>query len=151
MGQPLRHSLRVRYAECDIQGQVFNAHYLTYFDQSMTELWRAAFGGYTKMLERGIDLVVVHAEVDFHAGARFDRELTLEVGVARLGRTSMITRHRIVDGSTRLATGELCHVFVDSRNLAKIPIPRWAREALAPWVLADCQGSREGGSHGRQG
>jgi acyl-CoA thioester hydrolase len=143
MGRPLRHSLRVRYAECDIQGQVFNAHYLTYFDQSMTELWRAAVGGYSQMLERGVDLVVVHAEVDFHSGARFDRELTLEVEVAHLGRTSVVTRHQIADGATPVATGELCHVFVDSRTLAKIPIPAWARAGLEPWLAGGADRSSE--------
>ena len=38
---PLSHKLRPRYAECDVQGVVFNAHYLTYIDTSITELWRA--------------------------------------------------------------------------------------------------------------
>ncbi len=59
---------------------VFNAHYLAYFDTSMTELWRAAFGGYGVMLERGIDMVVAEAQLPFRAPARFDDELTLEVG-----------------------------------------------------------------------
>ncbi len=29
-----------------MQGVVFNAHYLAYVDVAITELWRAAFGGY---------------------------------------------------------------------------------------------------------
>ena len=32
---------RVRYAEVDGQNVVFNAHYLTYFDTSITEYFRA--------------------------------------------------------------------------------------------------------------
>jgi len=36
---PFRHRLRVRYNECDPQGVVFNANYLT-FDITITELWR---------------------------------------------------------------------------------------------------------------
>jgi len=35
------HELRVRYGECDPQGIVFNANYLSYFDITVTELWRA--------------------------------------------------------------------------------------------------------------
>ena len=57
-------------------GVVFNAHYLAYFDVSITELWRAAFGGYQAMLDRGIDMVVAEAQLRFHASARFDDELT---------------------------------------------------------------------------
>ena len=45
MGSAFVHPLRVRYAECDPQGVVFNGHYLAYFDIALTELWRAAFGG----------------------------------------------------------------------------------------------------------
>ena len=29
---PLSHTFRVRYAECDLQGIVFNPHYLAYMD-----------------------------------------------------------------------------------------------------------------------
>ena len=28
MGEPYEYTLRVRYGECDLQGVVFNAHYL---------------------------------------------------------------------------------------------------------------------------
>lgn len=36
------HPLRVRWAEVDMQGIVFNGHYLTYFDVAFTEpdIWR---------------------------------------------------------------------------------------------------------------
>lgn len=54
MGEPFAHRLRVRYAECDAQGVVFNAHYLTYLDVSITELWRAAFGSYAAMVDRAL-------------------------------------------------------------------------------------------------
>ena len=30
----LRHRLRVRYSDCDPQGVLFNANYLTYFDDA---------------------------------------------------------------------------------------------------------------------
>jgi acyl-CoA thioester hydrolase len=135
VGEPLRHHLRVRYAECDMQGHVFNAHYLSYFDQSITELWRAALGGYGAMLERGVDLVVAHARLDFRSGARFDEELALEVSVRRLGRTSVITDHRIRAGGRPVVDGELCHVFVEAATLGKIEIPGWARAALQPWLV----------------
>ena len=39
-GRGLSVPLRVRYVECDMQGHVFNAHYLTSFDLAHTELLR---------------------------------------------------------------------------------------------------------------
>lgn len=130
LGRPFAHKLRVRYAECDLQGIVFNAHYLAYFDTSITELWRAAFGGYRTMLERGIDIVLVHVELDFHLSARFDDELTLEVELGSLGNTSVITAHRISRDGELLVDGSLTHVFVDRQALTKVAIPGWAREGL---------------------
>jgi acyl-CoA thioester hydrolase len=133
------HRLRVRYPECDMQGVVFNAHYLAYFDMSMTELWRAAFGSYQAMLDRGVDIVVADAQLRFRAPARFDDELTLEVAVSHLGTTSIVTDHLIRredQGETReLVRGVLRHVVVDRATLGKTPIPDWARAGLAPWLV----------------
>ena len=38
--------LRVRYVECDMQGRVFNGHYLTWFDMAINEAVRDIFGDY---------------------------------------------------------------------------------------------------------
>jgi acyl-CoA thioester hydrolase len=135
MGEPYRHALRVRYAECDMQGVVFNAHYLAYFDTNMTELWRAAFGSYQAMLDRGIDMVVVDAQLQFRGSARFDEELTLGVSVARMGNTSIATRHTISRDDGLLVAGTLTHVIVERDALTKTQIPDWLRSGLAPWAM----------------
>jgi acyl-CoA thioester hydrolase len=135
MGAPLAYPLRVRYSECDMQGVVFNAHYLNFFDMSMTELWRAAFGSYQAMLDRGVDIVVAEARVRFRASARFDDELTMEIEVSRLGETSLTTQHRTLRSGELVAEGELRHVFVSRDTLAKTAMPDWARDGLAPWTV----------------
>ncbi len=135
MGEAFEYALRVRYAECDVQGIVFNAHYLAYFDVSMTELWRAAYGGYQVMLDRGIDMVLAEANVRYLSPARFDDELRLGVSVARLGTTSVLTRHHVWRGLELLVEGSLRHVFIDRETLTKVPIPGWASDGLAPWVV----------------
>jgi acyl-CoA thioester hydrolase len=137
VGEPLFHILRVRYAECDLQGVAFNAHYLNYFDTSMTELWRAAFGGYQRMLERGLDMALAEAGLRFRRPARFDDELSLAVAVIRLGTTSFVTRHWIRRGEDLLAEGELRHVLVKLGTSDKTPIPDWVRGRLAPWTMGE--------------
>ena len=133
MPAPLVHTLRVRYGEADLQGIAFNAHYLSYFDVGMTELWRAAFGNYQAFLERGVDIVLAEARLWFRKPARFDDELTLSVAVTHMGVTSILTRHAARCGEDVVADGELRHVLVDLQTLAKTPIPDWARDGLAPW------------------
>ena len=137
MAEVLRHPLRVRYAEVDAQGVVFNAHYLAWFDMNMTELWRAAFGSYQAALDRGIDIVVVTAQLTYRASARFDELVDLEVSVSGTGTTSLTTEHAVRRDGQLLVAGTLRHVIVDTRTMTKMPIPGWTREALAPWMLGE--------------
>ncbi len=135
VAEPFVHHLRVRYSECDSQGVLFNAHYLAYIDHTVTELWRAAYGGYQTMLDRGVDIVVAEASLRFRGSARFDEEIALAALVTHLGTTSMSTDHRFTrtrDGAT-LLEAETRHVWVDRATATKTPIPEWARAGLEPW------------------
>jgi acyl-CoA thioester hydrolase len=135
MGKPFVHPLRVRFGECDPQGVVFNAHYLAFLDLSMTELWRAAFGSYVAMTDRGFDIVVAEAQLRFRSSARFDDELSLAVAVEHLGTTSIVTRHSISRNGDPVVDGMLRHVMVELETLAKTPIPDWLRAGLTPWLV----------------
>jgi acyl-CoA thioester hydrolase len=137
VSHPLVHRLRVRYAECDLQGVAFNAHYLNYFDTSMTELWRAAYGSYQAMLDRGVDMVLAEARLHFLRPARFDDELELAVVVTHLGRTSFRTRHSAGRDGEPIAEAELRHVLVERQTGATTPLPDWLREGIAPWAVSE--------------
>jgi acyl-CoA thioester hydrolase len=130
VAEPFRHRFRVRYAECDAQSVVFNAHYFAYFDLALTELFRAVFGGYESMLERQVDLVVGEASARFLAPARFDDELEVAVSVTRLGTTGVTTRYELLRDGQLLVEGTLRHVVVNLGTHAKAPIPDWMREGL---------------------
>jgi acyl-CoA thioester hydrolase len=143
VGEPFRHQLRVRYAECDPQGVVFNAHYLAYFDTNINELLRTALGSYQAMLDRDVDIVVAEAQIRFRSPAHFEEELTLEIGVTRLGESSITTQHRISRDGRLVAEGMLRHVMVGRQTLTKTAIPDWLRERLAPWTIADAGEPRE--------
>ncbi len=134
ISEPFRHSFRVRYAECDAQAVVFNAHYFAYFDLALTELFRAAIGRYELMIERGVDLVVGEATATFLAPARFDDELVAEVSVTRLGTTGITTRYDLRRDGELLVEGTLRHVAVDLGTQDKTVIPDWLREGLGPYT-----------------
>jgi len=131
---PLRHRLRVRYSDCDPQGVLFNAHYLTYFDIAITELWREALGSYEALRELGVDLVVAEATVRYRAPIRFDAEVDLVASVSHLGDTSLITAIAIDSEAGRHAEGELRHVFVELGGTEKTPMPDVVRDALEPFA-----------------
>lgn len=123
--------LRVRYAECDMQGRVFNGHYLTWVDMAHTEALRAMFGGYQALIDRGIDFVVVAAELQFRTPARFDDDLVVDVVIDPPGRTSLRSRYHIVRGEDLIAEATLTHVCVDAASFDKLPWPDWFRHRLA--------------------
>jgi acyl-CoA thioester hydrolase len=131
--------MRVRYAECDAQGVLFNAHYLAYIDHSITEMWRLAYGGYEQMLGRGVDVVVAEAQLRFLEGARFDQEVDAEMLVTHLGTTSMRSHHRLVrvDGGALLMEADMRHVWIDRETKGKTPIPDWARAGIGRWYAPD--------------
>jgi len=134
---PFHYRLRVRYNECDPQGVVFNANYLTYADIAITELYREAFGSWqAPMDEHGIDMVVAAAGVRFLAPARFDDDLELVIDIARIGETSTTTRVKVERAGASLAEIEVRHVVVGLESRAKQPIPAPMREALQPFMMS---------------
>ena len=84
------HPFRVRYSEVDAQGVVFNAHYLTYYDTSITEYFRAL--GYDQFADAkatGVDFHIVRSVVEYKQAIRFDQQIDVGVRVARIGNSSV--------------------------------------------------------------
>ncbi|HEX8742523.1 MAG TPA: thioesterase family protein [Thermoleophilaceae bacterium] len=133
MPEPFRHTIRVRYGECDPQGVVFNANWLAYFDIVMTELFRERVAGdYSGMLEQGTDMVVAEATVRFLGPATFDDEVDFEATLTRLGNTAMTTRIEASVAGSPVAAGDMRHVFIDPETKAKKEMPQLVRTGLEP-------------------
>ncbi len=128
------HGLRVRWAEIDRQGIVFNGHYLTYFDVGITEYWRAIGYPYPDALLRaGVDTFVVKATIEYHAPARYDDELDVWVRVARIGRSSMQFLLEIHRAAEHLISGEVIYVMADPQTREATPVPQFLREAISQY------------------
>jgi acyl-CoA thioester hydrolase len=126
------HRLRVRYNECDPQGIVFNANYLTYLDLTVTELWRERVGGYQHFVEEtNVDIVVAEASLRFRAAARFDDEIAITLNPELTSESSITTAFTIDRDDTRLIEGTIRHVCVDAKQLTKVAAPERLRAALA--------------------
>src|SRR5256714_8851224 len=129
---PFVHRIRVRYHECDAQGIVFNAHHFAYFDITLTELWREAFGSYEALVGAGSDVVVVDAAATFKASPRFDDLIDVEMTIARLGGSSVTSEVAERRDGELLVTGRVVHVFVDPKTMTQQEIPQLGRGRLAP-------------------
>ena len=125
------HSLRVRWAEVDRQGIVFNGHYLMYFDVGITEYWRALGYPYPDgLLQHGTDLYVKKASIEYHASAQYDDVLNVMVRVARIGRSSLQFLLEIHRGAEHLISGEVLYVNADPTTRKSQSVPEFLRQAI---------------------
>src|SRR5262249_25527903 len=83
-----RLPMRVRFFETDLMGIVHHAAYLTYAEAGRVEYLRRRGADYRGLMERGLHMPVVEAELKFRRAARFDDELVVET---RLGALSRVT------------------------------------------------------------
>lgn len=135
MPAPFSIRVRVRYAECDMQGHVFNAHYLTWFDMAHTSLLTEALGrSYAELVASGVDVVVAESGVRYLAPARFDQELEIGVQLEPPTNSSLTSRFTVRRDDSLIAEGFLRHVCVDARTLQKMSWPEDIRAAFAPYV-----------------
>ena len=110
------YPLRVRYAECDPQGIVFNANYLTYFDVALTEYFRHRGFDYQALVrEENIDFHVIQSLINYKTPARFDEELLIGVQGERTGvrinwQVAIFSEDRLV------CSGHLIYVIMDTLN-----------------------------------
>ncbi|KYG97622.1 thioesterase family protein [Bradyrhizobium sp. DOA1] len=128
------HPFRVRYSEIDGQGVVFNAHYLTYFDTTITECFRAlGFDQYADAQASGIDFHVVKSLIEYKAPVRFDWELEVGARVARIGNSSLVFELAIYmkGGADALVTGEIVWVYTDQKTHRPVTIPASMRALIA--------------------
>jgi YbgC/YbaW family acyl-CoA thioester hydrolase len=127
----LHHRLRVRWAEVDPQGIVFNGHYLTYFDVAMTEYWRGVGLPYAALVERFKgDLFVRKTSLEYHDSARFDDLLTISARCERMGHSSLAFTFAIARQDSLLVEGELVYVFADTAARQPLAVPDDLRELI---------------------
>ena len=118
------HPLRVRWAEVDAQGIVFNPNYFVYFDVGMTEYMRAIGYPYPERLKAlGSDLFAVNANANFLASAHYDDQLDIAIRVAKIGRTSFTFGMAIFRNGTLLVEGSLTYVNAMISTRSPTPLP----------------------------
>ena len=124
-----RHSLRVRFAEVDKHGHVFNAHYLTYFDTAITEYLRHLNILGDPQFDK-LFFLVKRVEIDYQASVYFDQLIHVYVVIEKIGKTSVMFNLEIFSDNNKdkLALGKVVWVCVDPKLRQKILIPKWFRQ-----------------------
>lgn len=121
------HRIPVRYGEVDMQGVVFNAHYLAYCDDTADTWWRAVLGQFE---DSGWEPMVVKAVVEWQGSAGIGDTLDIAAGVARWGTTSFDVSFRGGVRDRAIFTATVTYVGVDPADKTPKPPPPTFRTAL---------------------
>jgi acyl-CoA thioester hydrolase len=122
--------VRVRYHEVDAQGVVFNAWYLAWFDEALTEFLESRELSYTTMLDAGYDVQLVHTEIDWRSGVGWVDDVVVAVSTARLGTTSFDLDFEVRHEGKATCSARTTYVVIAVDGSGKREIPPLIRNAL---------------------
>jgi acyl-CoA thioester hydrolase len=98
-------TLRVRFCETDLMGIVHHATYLVYFEAGRVEWLRRRGITYADWTDRGMQVPVATAELQYRAPSRFDDVLAIETTLTKVRAVSLDFTYRILREETLIATG----------------------------------------------
>ncbi len=131
-------STRVGFSDTDAQGVVYYGRYMPYFDLARVEYHRSLDMLRTEPGER--QFVMRAMTVEYHAPARFDDLIEVDVRVARIGRTSVTYEFAAYLAEDVLAvTATQTLVLVDMAERRPAPVPDWFRERIKALEGDDCE------------
>jgi acyl-CoA thioester hydrolase len=114
--------LRVRYDECDPMGFVHHSNFLKYLEIARTELFRADGGNYRDFESSGLFVVVVRVDIRYHAPARYDDELDVQVAVDRMTEAKIEQSYRLERAGELIVTATVTLAVIDREGkLQRIP------------------------------
>ena len=120
------HTFRVRYAEVDAQGIVFNAHYLTYFDCAITEYYRKLKYNYTsEVIRSNKDFHVIKTIIDYKKPILFDQLIDACIKTSKIGFSSITFNIGLFENKKKklLALGNIIQVYTDQSTMISTKLP----------------------------
>jgi acyl-CoA thioester hydrolase len=124
-------TVRVRYADVDKMGVVYNGNYLRFFEIGRTELMRSIGLPYSEVESKGYILPLIEAKISWKGAARYD-DLVEIVTSYKPDTTSPKIRfdYKILVGKKEIASGYTIHSFVRIDNFKAVRPPKFFFEVL---------------------
>lgn len=119
----------VRYFEVDQQGVVFNMWYFGYLDEAVGAFVGRRGTSYQEIIASGVDIQVVHTELDWRGSLGYGDTVHVDVGLARLGRTSVTLQFTIHAGDRAQPIADATTVYV------VVATADWAKREPTPLLL----------------
>ncbi len=125
--------IRVRFSETDLQGHVFFAEYLNYFDEALGRYQHAINFTYQDFLDAGVDFFYIHSECDYNSRSFYEEVLNVYARVGKIGNSSIKFEFAAVkaEGGELVATGNIIACVIDTKTRKKTRVPDAFREIVA--------------------
>ncbi len=125
-------TFRVRYAETDQSGIVYNANYLIWFELGRGEwFWQQGRDYHRDVESRGFSWPVTEASLRFLAPAHYGDRVTVRAWIQELQSRALTIGYEVLNAETKqiLSTGWTKHVNVDKTGRVRA-IPEDLRALL---------------------
>jgi tol-pal system-associated acyl-CoA thioesterase len=127
----LKVPVRVYYQDTDAGGVVFHAQYLAFMERARTELLNALGIDLARLADAQRVLFMVHElKCRYHAPARLNDMLSVSAEVVKMGRASLVFRHRVERGAELLVEAEVTLALVDRDRMRPARMPQELQRAL---------------------
>lgn len=115
-------AVKVRFSETDALGHISNISYFIYLEEARIEFFNAL--GFDMDIDNW-KIILVSAKCDFIKQGFFNQKLKVISAISRIGNSSFMITHRIVDGETGqlIAKGEAgaVHFNFETQKSEKLP------------------------------
>ena len=121
-----RLEVKIYYEDTDCGGVVYHANYLKYFERARTEYFAERGFSVLEYMKRGIQFVVVRAEVIYNSPGKYGDILVIESKIERMRRASLEFRQTITrkDEDGMLVQGRIRLACLNNEGQpTKLPAP----------------------------
>jgi acyl-CoA thioester hydrolase len=122
--------VRVRYAETDKMGFVYNGNYLTYFEVGRVELMRHFNLSYADLENCGYYLPLVDSYVKYVKSAFYDDLLDIEATLDWDTKPILRFNYRIIRNGELVAEGYTTHCFLNKETMKPVKPPQIFIDAI---------------------
>jgi tol-pal system-associated acyl-CoA thioesterase len=122
----------VYYQDTDAGGVVFHAQYFAFMERARTELLNAARIDLARVADEDrILFLVFEIAAKYHQPARLNDLLAVTADVVKMGRASMLFRHRVERDAQLLVEADVTLALVDRDRMKPARLPPRLAEELA--------------------
>lgn len=123
---------RVIYADTDAGGVVYYANYFRWFEAGRREILRSLGIDYNALHMKGILVPVVEAHCSYYKPARYDDVVIVETRIIEIKDKTIKFENKVFrkENKELLAAGYTINVFIDSKKMKSIEIPKDVRAKL---------------------